>query len=391
MIKELSVVGMQNARGLVLNAVWPAVVAAMSSLSTLYGCGTQTSGGNDQLTASRSGALEAGASYEKFSSAWQKYVAGLPVSDLQEGCVPEWRRPAPGRAGGSRGVVFLVHGFTACPQQFFKWSEALTAEGFEVVLPLMPGMGRKRPLGGRDFIDGLPADASGRDGYLSFTNMIAQLAHSHPVPVKVIGGLSVGGTVAADAAARFPDVFTRAFVVTPLLEVADFRARFVLNALELVRSFNVPLPRRVLKQMIGWGPGCEDEISRNPPRAGICDFRVEHVLAVQSYGHQTLSAIGPARIPVQILGVGGDPAANNGSIGRMARGFAKGSGVANTSACLYPADVNHSMFSEYDAPNENKYWIAGLLSQASNFVVNGTFFPQMDGSRGDARLSKCAL
>lgn len=333
-------------------------------------------------------AVEGDSAVHGFASAWNQYLSTFSRAELQDGCFPEWRRPETGTPGGVRGVVFLVHGFTACPQQYFEWAEALTAAGFEVVLPLMPGMGRKRPPGGRDMIDGLPADFQGRESYSAFAERVAALAAVHPAPVKVVGGLSVGGTVAADAASRFPEVFDRAFVVTPLVELADFKYRLALNVVEALRNLLVPLPDAVLGRMIGWGPGCEDEISRVPPRAGICDFRVDHALAVQSYGHQTLARIGPARIPVQILGVDDDPAANNGSIGRMARLFAKGPGKENTSACLYPAGVNHSMFSRFDSPDEDKFWIETLMEQATQFVVNARFFPQ-SRVRADARLPEC--
>ena len=60
---------------------------------------------------------------------------------IQTDCLPkQW--PADSSVT-YKGTVMLLHGFTACPQQYFETQAYLTAQGYNVLAPLLPGHGLK--------------------------------------------------------------------------------------------------------------------------------------------------------------------------------------------------------------------------------------------------------
>jgi hypothetical protein len=68
-------------------------------------------------------------------AAWTDYLSKLDSSSIQPNCFPKRVSPPSGTA--TQGTVILIHGYTACPQQFFAWADELAGRGYEVLMPLL--------------------------------------------------------------------------------------------------------------------------------------------------------------------------------------------------------------------------------------------------------------
>ncbi|WP_245827894.1 alpha/beta hydrolase [Sinomonas mesophila] len=110
----------------------------------------------------------------------------------------------------SIGVV-LSHGFTGSPTAVEPWAEALRAEGFTVVTPLLPGHGTSW----EDL-----ATRSWHEWYDAYEAAYREL--SRECGAIVAAGLSMGGTLALRLASREPVVGVT--VVNPPLVVDDPRS-----------------------------------------------------------------------------------------------------------------------------------------------------------------------
>ena len=108
------------------------------------------------------------------------------------------------------GVV-LSHGFTGSLAAVAPWAEALRAEGFRVVTPLLPGHGTTW---------GDLARRSWHEWYDAFESAYLEL--SEECTVVAAGGLSMGGALALRLAALHP--VGAVTVVNPALVVDDPRS-----------------------------------------------------------------------------------------------------------------------------------------------------------------------
>ncbi|RBY77105.1 carboxylesterase [Geodermatophilus sp. TF02-6] len=127
----------------------------------------------------------------------------MPIPDLVPGAEP-FAFPG-GPAGGGTGVL-LVHGFTGSPFSMRPWGEHLTAEGFAVRAPLLPGHGTRwqdcNRTTERDWLDAV-SDA--------FDELAAECER------VVVAGLSMGGTLAVRLAELRPDDVAGLVLVNPSL------------------------------------------------------------------------------------------------------------------------------------------------------------------------------
>jgi carboxylesterase len=108
-------------------------------------------------------------------------------------------------------AVILLHGLTSCPLQYSDLAPELFAEGWNVLVPLLPRHGSKNRRG--PGLSGLTAEELDR--------FAAELAAIGPALGEraVIAGLSAGGAVAARAASRFS--WSRAVLVAPCLGILN--------------------------------------------------------------------------------------------------------------------------------------------------------------------------
>lgn len=312
------------------------------------------------------------ASSEEASSenlGWQDYLHTLDGIPLQTDCQP--RRFDPPAGVPVTGKVILVHGYTACPQQFFDFAKILAERGQVVYLPLLPGHGRVAPDPKHDNYQELPGE-NDWTRYADLAEQINALARADDLPTG-IGGLSVGSVVALRAVLDEPSLYRRAVFFTPFFKAA--------NAKKFGLPFKLPLGSAVVpalgrfgptkKLLGGWGPHCRVEIAKG--RKGICTFRFDQLLATQTFGLQILKELHSLPLSVQFVGVEDDPAADNASI-VSAIATLRSSGTP-AHACFYAKGANHSLFSRFDAPDQHKFWLDSLLAASTAFLTEGDYFP----------------
>lgn len=309
---------------------------------------------------------------QRAQNLWQHHLSQVAKQPIQPACQP-FALPAQTKVAGKfAGSVVLFHGFTACPQQYWEISSQIAAQGFHVFVPLLPGHGwqyQQKQGKVSDDVSAMPAD----QGYTQYSQQAAEMAdmlRGEP-GLKVVGGLSLGGVVAASALIQAPGVFDRALLMTPLFDVVAAKKPYLPSA-------NVVLP----KHPIDWGPDCE--LERKGGRGGVCQFQIKHIRAAQRLGEETLAQIGQVKTQIQVVGVEGDQAANNESLAKAVGLLQQGKG------CLYQKGVSHSMLSRYDSPDDQKFWLAAMHSQMLRFIQTGQYFDITEFSH-ELGLPRCHI
>ncbi len=354
------------------------------------------------------------------TSLWQSYVAALPLEQIQAECRP---RMVP-HQGAYKGVVVLFHGFTACPQQYFSLSEELAAAGYTVLLPLSPGHGRayaSKDAVNTDNVADLPTGrATDPNSYLKYFDFVLQMnAIAREFGgERVVGGLSLGAAMATFSTVQDPQLWNRQIIMSPLYELNQAVVHNAMGTLSNLNNINSSLGKLlepILQMNQGWGQGCEDErtpswvaqFDRTGTRAGICQFKITHVLAANQFGFDAWNLIQPTRIKTQFVTVQDDPVINKqlvfNGVGRIRGEQLKYKEFETVKrldqdekarVCYVPSSnmicaanlnkplaqqeancANHSLLSRFDAPNQNKYWIDLLQPKIVNFITKGEFLP----------------
>src|SRR5919112_1024408 len=91
----------------------------------------------------------------------------------------------PDKTGGRSIGVLLVHGFTGSPASMKPWAHALADHGYAVEVPLLPGHGTRWQDLNR---------VAWTDWYAEAEAAFDRLRHA--CDAVVVGGLSVGGSIA---------------------------------------------------------------------------------------------------------------------------------------------------------------------------------------------------
>lgn len=116
-----------------------------------------------------------------------------------------------GAEGDNVGVLF-VHGFTGSPQSMRYWAEGVAKEGRTVLLPRLPGHGTTPD----DMQTTTSADWV-REAEMSLEGLKERCDR------LFVCGLSMGGTITLDLAARFSDQLAGVVTVNPSLFSTDPR------------------------------------------------------------------------------------------------------------------------------------------------------------------------
>lgn len=124
--------------------------------------------------------------------------------------------------GGDVGVL-LCHGFPGAPGSLRPWADRLVAEGYSVRLPLLPGHGTRWQDANRTTFD---------DWLGAVTAALQELTAS--CRAVVIGGLSMGGTLALRLAELYPDAMAGIVLVNPSVLTLRKDARYLLPTLRYV-------------------------------------------------------------------------------------------------------------------------------------------------------------
>lgn len=114
-------------------------------------------------------------------------------------------------------VCLFFHGFTGYPNQFLPLGKALFQQGYNVLIPLLPGHGQAGNWN-RDNPTPLPTDPK---VYQDFALKWIELARAFGQEV-VVGGLSGGGTLCGWLALEHRDKIDRALMFAPYLSGRSF-------------------------------------------------------------------------------------------------------------------------------------------------------------------------
>lgn len=334
------------------------------------------------------------------ASLWSDYVE-LETSTLntsqrpiQAECEPRFY---PANSAGKftrRGMVMFFHGFSACPQQYFKIAELLSDKGFDVFLPLSPGHGRSPDAEDNDFLDDLPSKKTSQRPYVharyaEFVKTMNKIAAASS-GIRVIAGLSGGGGLAATAALWGQDdydtLWDRALLYAPY--------------------FKNPGPTQGLVDAVGffnpgvkndWGESCRRNRSRPEGRNGYCSVTVGASIASVQLGDAAAQRFDQLHIPVQFIGVEEDPTADNSA---MIRAYQK---APEARFCFYPKGTPHSLIRpekdllpdtpefadirDESLPSGPPYaWVPFLEQGSVDFITEGVWFPKKGLSEIEAEF-----
>ncbi len=132
----------------------------------------------------------------------------------------------PELTGARRIGVLLSHGFTGSPYSMKPWGEHLGALGYGVGVPRLPGHGTTwKDLNERRF----------EDFHGEIARVFDQLCLDHDA--VVVGGLSMGGSLALRVAADHPDRVAGVMVVNPAVATKRLDVKLLPVLKHVVASF----------------------------------------------------------------------------------------------------------------------------------------------------------
>lgn len=322
--------------------------------------------------------------YEEGVAAWKVYTDTLVHERLQEACVPR-RYPF---KGSYKGMVMLFHGYSACPDQWDTFAILLAAEGYDVLLPLLPGHGYQYTNVTGEVQDDYSRLPRTPEGYEDFGSSMANIAGIFPGS-KRVGGVSVGGVMSAyvGMVAKNSDgvsVFDKQLVINPLFAAPDSLcgANGLVGLLTLIQKFKQLdwLYNRIANMQETWGEGCEEE--RRGGRGGICQFTIGDGHAALQFGRHTVTRAideagtkpdGDTRpLPdIQVIYTDRDGTTSVDTTRKYYQALA--SADANpraASVCAMEEYVGHSYLSPHDTPHANKFWLKEALCHMTTFMTS---------------------
>jgi len=348
---------------------------------------------------------------QALEAAWNDYfVTNLTKHypyELQEACKPVFAKAD--SQVPFKGTAIFFHGYTACSQQFYEMRDNLTARGFHVLIPTLPGQGRSpaqvagdTPESRARYYQYLPRIETGGDQvYRDFVNAMNDIMRKAPGE-RMVGGLSVGGALALGAVMQGPGLYQRALLLAPFFSVPPdnfwrpvepekdgLKARWSAFYANAKLKIEGDIRRAVIthktdlipkeKQELRWGDGCYKQNTNG--RAGICDTTVFNIAAVVNYSDSvkalanaktnTRNSLAP-QTQIQIATVEFD----DGSDTRATKTIYK---TINDNfhfkmdMCFYRG-VPHSFLSRFDHPGMEMAWLPHFYDRANKFFVDGEFF-----------------
>lgn len=357
----------------------------LMSCSALFACkprsfNTSTSTASSDTSASSTSDLDA-----RRNEVWN-LMRAEHLKDIQPQCEP--KRYLPPKGVSRRGLAILLHGYSACPDQYDVLGPKLAASGYEVLVPLFPGHGAK-PLSmnpRKDDVEHVPRVGAGWGPFVSRLNELGSLFKGE----RVLIGLSHGSNLALRAIQNQPDLWSKAFLMAPKLANEASFMKFMLSSPIHVLSINQlsesesmrrdPLEyadQKLLSMRSGWR-GCA-EVDVYPPanRGGFCNFENRHALAMFDFGETVIKssealATKGVRISTQVQFVLSEQdkgVCNNATQRVLNALIASGS---RAQGCIMPEVVPHSMISIHDSPYD-KPWTKPLFDSAVDFFKQSNF------------------
>lgn len=210
----------------------------------------------------------------KAIQAWIQQEAGQPLQHRSTSfLLPTAQRPA-------KGIVLLLHGFSAAPWQCEPMAQALAQAGYHAFAPRLPGHGRLDARGKEDPSQ-LP-QAADWARYLAFAKEQQGLLAQTGLPRHALG-LSVGAALALAIAEEDPGL-GRVVALAPFM--AAIRGDWLLNGAAALDGPTGGLTGWALGAVPwGWGPEAEAQTAEGS-RPGHAIFPLGCVAAVDRLGHR---------------------------------------------------------------------------------------------------------
>lgn len=311
---------------------------------------------------------------------WNAYLATYDGVELQENCVPRSYLPPAGVE--PRGAVMLYHGYFSCPQQYFDLGPRLAEEGFRVYTPVLPGHGVAYDDPAEDDYSGLPVARNWKRVFPEFVDSMNAVMAAEPGE-RIVGGLSVGASMAILSISRAVEPYDRAWLLVPFLGPpgGSLTSGFV----GVVAR--TPIVREINLARLGWHSECVDKRLRG--RAGLCNYRAKHLGAISALGYWNVRRAerSPLPLPIQMMAIDEDHSVSERRMRRFGAAQAKG---GKLSSCLLHDTLPHSLLSQEDNPGEDMYWLPWMLDVTEAWLVSETVVPER--VEGDNEpLGWCAL
>jgi alpha-beta hydrolase superfamily lysophospholipase len=237
--------------------------------------------------------------------------AALPASD---------EHPA-----GPRGLVVLLHGFSAGTLQWALVAERLRREGYDVWLVSLPGHGLLRE--GQEYLGRIPTSRR----YFEWERFAEELFSTARSAERVaMASISAGGMVALKAAIRHGQergpsgepILRQIVAVSPLLGFTNPAHAFWLDLFGSLRELSPALGRLLLSKPVDFGPDKAPDFPR-----GFRYPRRDHVYALKLAAEATLAKAhrlkdprtGRPLVPLQLVISGTDETADPQAMTELAR------------------------------------------------------------------------
>jgi len=298
----------------------------------------------------------------RFDAAWSAYAATFDGQDLQFGCRPRRYRPPEGVQ--RLGAVVALHGFSACGQQFFQLAPLLAAQGFDVLVPMLPGHGSARGPDGEEDLADVPTGSNWASTYGGLAATINQVMAESPGE-RVLIGYSLGGALAINAAHRARGLYDRMLLVAPLIAIRG--GGFVEGLGDYLGR--VPGISNLRVKPGGAQKACEAWTEAG--RAGFCNYRLKHVPAMIQLERQNRewSQEQPLGLPIQVILANDDVVVSNRAIEKLVEAQRAHGPVTK---CVLAGEVPHEVMTPYENVGREMVWLDGFLTMATNFVSQAT-------------------
>ncbi len=249
----------------------------------------------------------------------------------------------PAQTQPARGMVMLLHGFSAGTWQYEEYAQRFAKQGYDVYVPRLEGHGHARADGTGDVSKIPSSEEAGR--WSTYSASLADQVKGAKVPVHVVG-LSGGGAVAMNLAARFPGAITSSTLIDPFLGPANEQAKTVFRITDVLDRFTFGQGSRVLGLLPSPFKTAKHDL-QTWGREGHFDFNAGHLSALSEFGASSVAAIensGTRSAPMQVITTAAENVVDRE---RIARSVRAAGGLARNGFFDFPADAKapHAMVS----------------------------------------------